>query len=86
MWAFQLLFELFCSNGIFFSSHVWHSHCIGHGHDCQTFKLLLQHSKIETLVQGAFEFEKGHIFVVAKIGQTNFVKSREMQGLRFSTS
>ena len=35
--AFQLWFELFCSNGIFSSSHVWHSHCIGHGHDCQIF-------------------------------------------------
>src|SRR3954467_2039800 len=30
--------------------------------------------------------KRSHIFVVAKIGQTNFVKSRIMQGLRISSS
>jgi hypothetical protein len=30
--------------------------------------------------------KRATIFVVAKIGQTNFVKSRKMQGLEISTS
>ena len=42
--------------------------------------------KNSSLVQSAFEFKRGHIFVVAKIGQTNFEKSRIMQGVKFLCS
>ena len=86
MWAFQLLFELFYFNGIFSSPLFWHSHLIGLGHDCQIFKILLQHSETGALVQGAFEFKRATLFVVAKIGQTNLVKSREIQGSQLSSS
>src|ERR1043165_3576313 len=84
--AFDLMLKLFCSHVIFPQPHVWHSHFNCLGNDCHLFKILLQHSKTVALVQSEFEFKRGHIFVVAKISQTNFVKSRKMQGSRFSSS
>ena len=58
--------------------------CLGHVFHC--VKLLLQHAKPVALVQSEFELQKGPQFVVAKIGQTNFVKSRIIQGSIISTS
>ena len=84
--AFDLMLDLFWSHVTSPQPHVWHSHFKCHGNDCHLFKFLLQHSKTVALVQSAFEFKRGHIFVVAKIGQSNFGKSRKMQGTRISSS
>src|SRR3954468_24077189 len=54
--------------------------------DCQMVKSILSSIKTVALVQLEFEFKRGHIFIVAKIDQTNFVKSRKMQGSRISSS
>ena len=84
--ASELLLQLFSSHATSPQPHVWHSHFFCLDNDCHLFKFLLQHSKTVALVQSEFEFKRGHIFVVAKIGQTNFVKSRKIQGLRIPTS
>src|SRR4051812_12304587 len=81
-----MLLHLFWSQARSPQPLVWHSHFKCLDDDCHLFKSLFQHSKTVALVQSEFEFKKGHIFVVAKIGQTNFVKSIKMQGSRFSSS
>src|SRR3954464_3486214 len=84
--ASDILWHLFWSQATSPQPLVWHSHLKCLDDDCHLFKSLFQHSKIVALVQSEFEFKRGHIFVVAKIGQTNFVKSIKMQGLRISSS
>src|SRR3954468_9776171 len=51
--------------------------------DYQRVKSILSSIKTVALVQLEFEFKRGHIFIVAKIDQTNFVKSRILQGVSF---
>ena len=81
--ALQLLFELFGSHNIFSLAQVWHSHFFGLGHDCQKFKILSQQLETIALVQVLLNLKRAIFFVVAKIGQTNFGKSRKIQGLGF---
>src|SRR4051812_3440150 len=81
-----MLLHLFWSQARSPQPLVWHSHFKCLDDDCHLFKSPFQHSKTVALVQSEFEFKKGHIFAVAKIGQTNFVKSRIMQGVKFLCS
>src|SRR3954462_7029503 len=84
--ASDLLLQLFWSQDTSPQPLFWHSHLKCLVGDCHLFKSLFQHSKTVALIQSEFEFKRSHNFVVAKIGQTNFVKSIKMQGLRISTS
>src|SRR3954463_4532626 len=80
--ASEILLHLFWSQATSPQPLIWHSHLKCLDDDCHLFKSLFQHSKTVALVQSEFELKKGHIFVVTKIGQTNFVKSRIMQGVK----
>ena len=52
----------------------------------QMVKTILSSIKTVPLVQSGFENKKGPHFIVAKIGQTNFAKSRILQGVEFLSS
>jgi hypothetical protein len=84
--ASEILLHLFWSQATSPQPLVWHSHLKCLDDDCHLFKSFYNIQKSVAPVQSEFEFERSHIFVVAKIGQTNFVKSRIMQGLRISSS
>src|SRR3954464_11868821 len=84
--ASDLLLQLFWSQATSPQPLFWHSHLKCLVGDCHLFKSLFQHLKTVAPVQVNLNLKRRHIFVVAKIGQTNFVKSRIMQGLRISSS
>ena len=56
--------------------HLWPILFFCNAKDYQMVKTILSSIKIVPLVQSGFENKKGPHFIVAKIGQTNFVKSR----------